>query len=68
MYSGGMSRKPAPKPDDPEQLKRFREMAREVGVDEAEGAFDRAFDRISGKAKSPKPEEGRSRRNDPRAS
>jgi hypothetical protein len=35
-----------PKPDDPAQHKRFIEMAREVEVDEQEGALDRVFKRI----------------------
>ena len=39
-------------------------MAREVEIDEREGAFDKAFERISDKAKSPKPSEIRSRRNE----
>jgi hypothetical protein len=59
-----MTHKPASKPDDPKQHKRFKEMAREVGVDEHEGAFDRAFERISDKAKSPKPSDRRSRRSE----
>jgi hypothetical protein len=41
-----MPRKPNPTPDDPEQLKRFKEMAREVEVDETPGAMDRAFEKI----------------------
>jgi hypothetical protein len=40
------ARKPASKPDNPEQHKRFVDMAREVGVDETPGAFDRAFDKV----------------------
>jgi hypothetical protein len=41
-----MPRKPKPKPDDPEQFKRFIDMAREVEVDEAPDALDRAFDKV----------------------
>jgi hypothetical protein len=41
-----MPRKPKPPPDDPEQLKRFKEMARQVEVDESEGAMDRAFNKV----------------------
>ena len=43
---------PAPKPepptnaDDPEQSKRFIDMAREVGADEDPEAIDRAFKRV----------------------
>lgn len=33
-------------PDDPEQSKRFIDMAREVEVDETPGAFDRAFEKV----------------------
>lgn len=42
-----MPRKPKPKPDDPEQSKRFIEMAREIGVDESEGAFERALKKVA---------------------
>lgn len=43
-----MPRKPPPgrKTSDPEQLKRFKKMAREVEVDESAGAMDRAFNKI----------------------
>ena len=41
-----MSRKPTPKPDDPEQSKRFIETAEEVGADDAE-ALERAFKKIA---------------------
>jgi hypothetical protein len=41
-----MPRKPAPKPDNPEQFKRFIETAREVEVDESPGALERALDRV----------------------
>ena len=50
-----MPRTSAPKPDNPEQHKRFIDMAREVEVDEREGGFDRAFERIADKTKAPKP-------------
>ena len=39
-------RNPKPKPDNPEQSKRFIDMAREVGVDESPDALDRAFDAV----------------------
>ena len=58
-----MSRKPSPSADNPAQRKRFIDMAREVEVDEREGAFNRAFDRIKDNAKSPKPLDRHSRRN-----
>jgi hypothetical protein len=41
-----MPRKPAPKPDDPEQSKRFIETAREIGTDEDPEAFERAFKKV----------------------
>ena len=41
-----MPRKPTPKPDDPEQSKRFIESAEEVGADDEE-ALARAFKKIS---------------------
>jgi hypothetical protein len=49
-----MTRKTAPKPDDPEQAKRFVAMARELGVDESGGAFEKAFKKVvPAKAASP---------------
>jgi hypothetical protein len=47
-----MGRKPAPKPDDPEESKRFIDMAREVEADESKGALDRALDKVVPKSKS----------------
>jgi hypothetical protein len=44
-----MSRKPTPKPDNPEQFKRFIDMAREIEVDESPDALDRALERVVGK-------------------
>jgi len=44
-----MGRKPAPKPDDPEQSKRFIETAEEVGADTDDEALERAFKKISPK-------------------
>jgi hypothetical protein len=41
-----MPRKPNPKPDNPEQFKRFVDMAREVEADESPDAVDRAFKRV----------------------
>jgi hypothetical protein len=53
-----MPRKPNPPPDDPEQSKRFMEIAREVGADEAtREEFDRTFRKIASRpSKRPKPE------------
>jgi hypothetical protein len=45
-YHAGMPRKPKLPADNPEQFKRFIDMAREVKVDESKGAVDRAFRRI----------------------
>jgi hypothetical protein len=41
-----MPRKPAAKPDDPEQSKRFIETAKELGVDESPKAFERLFRKV----------------------
>jgi hypothetical protein len=41
-----MPRKPKPPPNDLEQLKRFKEMARAVEVDETPGAMDRVFEKM----------------------
>ena len=51
-----LSRKPTFKPDDPEQAKRFIEMGRKIGVDESDGAFERAFKKI---VPPPRPSKGR---------
>ena len=40
-----MARKPKPPPDDPEQSKRFIDMARELGADETEKGLE-AFERV----------------------
>jgi hypothetical protein len=42
-----MGRKSAPKPDDPEQSKRFIETAEQVGADRHEEALERAFKKIA---------------------
>jgi hypothetical protein len=41
-----MPQKPTPKPDNPEQFKRFIETAHEVEVDEDPKALERALDRV----------------------
>jgi hypothetical protein len=51
-----MPRKPKPPPDDPEQFKRFIDMAREVGADTDPETLGRIFDKV---ARSPKPRPGR---------
>jgi hypothetical protein len=50
-----MPRKPAPKPDNPEQYKRFLETAREVGADRLGQEFDRVLQKVS----EPSPREPR---------
>jgi hypothetical protein len=52
-----MPRKPKPPPDNPEQFKRFIDMAREVEVDESPGAFDRAFKKVARPQKRASPSE-----------
>jgi hypothetical protein len=44
-----MPRKPAPKPDDPAQYKRFLEAASKAEADESEEGADRAFKKITGR-------------------
>ena len=41
-----MVTKPKPKPDDPEQFARFKEAAKEAGVDESGERLDAAFKKI----------------------
>jgi hypothetical protein len=40
-------RKSNPLPDDPEQSKRFIDMAREIGADASKEEFERAFKRVA---------------------
>jgi hypothetical protein len=49
-----MTKKPAPKPDDPAQYKRFIEAARKAEADETEEGADRAFKKVV-QRKNPKP-------------
>lgn len=52
-----MPRKPSPPPDDPEQFKRFIEIAREVGADSTQEEFDEAFRKIASRPpQRPKPD------------
>jgi hypothetical protein len=41
-----MPKSSKPKPDNPEQFKRFVETARQVEVDESPDALDRALDKV----------------------
>ena len=50
-----MPRKPKPPPDDPEQFKRFTDMAREVGADTDPETLGRVFDKVAQSPKSPSP-------------
>lgn len=50
-----MPRKLEPKPDDPEQSKRFIDAAREAGADETEEGAERAFMKIARKGSPDKP-------------
>jgi len=52
-----MRRKPVPKPDDPEQSKRFIDTAEEVGADADDQALERAFKKIAPAPKRPSPKE-----------
>jgi hypothetical protein len=54
-----MSRKPNPPPDDPEQSKRFIEIAREAEADGTKEEFERAFKKV---ARSKVPPKGRQSR------
>jgi len=46
-----MPRKPKPPPDDPEQSKRFIEIAREAEADSSKEEFDRAFKKVAKRKK-----------------
>jgi hypothetical protein len=55
MESHDKNRPPKrPKLTDAERHARFVETARKVGVDESEGAFDRAFDKVTATRPQPK--------------
>jgi len=43
-----MPRKSKPKPDNPEQFKRFTDLAREVGAEQQSENFDRVLKRVFG--------------------
>ena len=65
-----MPRKPKSVPDDPEQSKRFIDMAREVGAEKPSPNFERVFRKVAERPKGfpPKPSARRSRRTGKRAS
>lgn len=59
-----MPQKPRPPPDDPEQFKRFTDMAREVKADTDPETLGRVFDKVaSSKQETSTPSARRSRRN-----
>jgi hypothetical protein len=45
--------KPLPKPDDPEQSKRFIEMAQDLEADTSPEDFDRAFRKVAAAKRQP---------------
>jgi hypothetical protein len=48
-----MPRKPNPPPDDPEQSKRFMEIAREIGADgTTREEFDRVFRKVASRPRN----------------
>jgi len=49
-----MTRKPKPKPDNPEEYKRFLETAKEAGASDDARDFERAFNKVA----RPKPKSG----------
>ena len=51
---------PPPKADDPEQSRRFIDMAHEVETDETLGAMDRAFNKVIPPRSAPNPSAHRS--------
>jgi hypothetical protein len=46
----GMPRKPNPPPDDPEQSKRFIEIAREVEAGGTQEEFDKTFRKVTSRS------------------
>ncbi len=50
-----MTGKPKPKPDDPEQSRRFIDAAKAAGVDETGKEFERALKKIAERPKRPIP-------------
>jgi hypothetical protein len=53
-----VARKPAPKPDNPEQYKRFLKTAREVGASEQGDAFDRVLRKVAEEPREAKSKPG----------
>ena len=54
-YHAGMPRKPKRQPDDPEQSKRFIDMAREVGAEQPSPDFERVFRKVAEQSKGVPP-------------
>jgi hypothetical protein len=57
-----MPRKPKPPPDDPEQLKRFIDMAREVEAEQPSPDFERVFRKVAEQPKGTPPKMKHKRR------
>jgi hypothetical protein len=55
MYDPSMPRKPRPPPDDPEESKRFGDMAREVGAERPSPDFERVFRKVAEQPKGAPP-------------
>jgi hypothetical protein len=51
----GMPHKPRPKPDDPEQSRRFIELGRELGAEDDSRSFARAFRKVATAPRTPRP-------------
>lgn len=54
--------KPMLKPDDPDQSKRFIEMAKELGAEGAPEKFERAFKQVAAAKRTPPPKPKRAKR------
>jgi hypothetical protein len=69
-YHFSMPRNPKPQPDDPEQSKRFIDMAREVEAETRSPDFERVFRKVAKQPKGapPEPSDRRFRRNGKAAS
>ncbi len=64
-----MPRKPKPPPDNPEQFKRFTDLAREVGADTDPETLGRVFDKVARpKQETSKPSARRSHRTEKQGS
>ncbi len=53
--AGSMPRKPKPQPDDPEEFKRFTDLAREVGADRQGENFERVLRKVAATKRASEP-------------